>query len=1070
LVGQLLFGQRDAIRFYHYSNQDGLPQNSIYAITQDYLGYIWIGTEDGLARFNGYGFEIYKNNPADSNSISNNVIIALFEDSRKNLWVGTAYGGINIFDSTRQHITRLMHNPDNPNSLISNRIQDIKEDHQGFIWVGTDQGVDRINPITYEIEHFYPDPTSGRGLNHRLISKIAVLPNQHIWIGTILRGINVFDPKTKTFHYISDETTKPFTLPEKRTRFLYCDPLDSQVIWIGLRLKGVLKVNWQTNECEHIHATSGRTKIPSNYILGFQRDYQGRMWIGTADGLALWDRNDSLIAIFKNDPSDPYSLSANDISALFLDRTGNLWIGTLSGGLNKTDTKPPKFEWLRYSPEPGKGLNNPLVWTVLKTRDDRVIVGTDKGITVFHPERDRTTYFSKENSDLGSDYVQSLYQDRYGNIWIGTYRGLYRMNKNGEIQPVPIAIDTESQENSIICFQEAGKDSVWIGTENGLVLLNIRDFSYKRYFKSAMSPPEPTSVIYSIVTDSVEHVVWLGTYGGGVVKFNPETGARIYINSYAQKGRALSNDYVFCMLQDPVEEEFIWVGTRTGLNRLDKISGEIIFYTEKDGLPNDVINCIQYDDEGNLWMSTNRGLVQYARKNVEFITYDFHDGLQENEFNARAGFRAYDGELFFGGINGVTAFYPRRMKRNPFSPSPIIEKIYLRDKLFLKRNSIQSPIRLGYNQNFITFEFFVPEYTNPLKNQYIFRLYPFETQWRKTSRNLVEYTNIPPGHYQFQVRFINNDRKLSQDITQLTLIISTPPWKTWWAYLLYAIGFGLLGFGIIQYRIRQVKEEEKLKRAELRAQIAEAEKRAIEIENMKKSEEMERARELQLAMLPDAPPDYQYLDVETFMETASIVGGDYYDFLPISKDQLYVAIGDATGHGLAAGMTVALTKSGLKAIEGLPPVEILKRLNKVLKDILSDKFYMALHLLQITPTTVTVSSAAMPPLYYYNKKLQKLVEVLLPSLPLGTRLPENYQEITIHFNPGDTIVMLSDGLPERINSKGIPLGYNLVKECIEENIHLTPKQLMEKLIEIGENHADGYKIYDDITIVIIRHT
>ena len=176
LVGQLLFGQRDAIRFYHYSNQDGLPQNSIYAITQDYLGYIWIGTEDGLARFNGYGFEIYKNNPADSNSISNNVIIALFEDSRKNLWVGTAYGGINIFDSTRQHITRLMHNPDNPNSLISNRIQDIKEDHQGFIWVGTDQGVDRINPITYEIEHFYPDPTSGRGLNHRLIQKLLCCP------------------------------------------------------------------------------------------------------------------------------------------------------------------------------------------------------------------------------------------------------------------------------------------------------------------------------------------------------------------------------------------------------------------------------------------------------------------------------------------------------------------------------------------------------------------------------------------------------------------------------------------------------------------------------------------------------------------------------------------------------------------------------------------------------------------------------------------------------------------------------------------------------------------------------
>ncbi|RMG36847.1 MAG: hypothetical protein D6732_07645, partial [Methanobacteriota archaeon] len=888
-----------------------------------------------------------------------------------------------------------------------------------------------------------------------MISKIAVMPDHTIWIGTLLRGINVYSPASGFFEYIDNSELSLFRLPENRTRSLYVDPLDSNILWVGFRLQGIARINIAEKNLKHIPAEDENHPLPDNYVLAFSRDFQNRMWIGTSKGLVLWDEHDSLLAVFKNNPADPFSISANDISSLYLDRTGNLWIGTLSGGLNRIDTKPAKFSWLKYYAEPGRGLNNPLVWAILKTRGNRVLVGTDEGITIFNSSRNHAQYITAENSILKSNYIQAFHEDERGDIWIGTYRGLYRMHPSGEIEEVPISLTPEGPQNSIICFRELVNDTLLIGTENGLVILDKTDLSFTRVFQSLLSPPEPTSVIYSVVVDTVNHIYWLGTYGGGVVKYNYKTGARTYINSFAQKGRALSNDYVFCMIRDPLESDILWIGTRTGLNKLDMQTGEITFYTELDGLPNDVINSIQVDQNGNLWMSTNKGLVKWDRLSSRFISFDLHDGLQDNEFNARAGFRAHDGEIFFGGINGVTAFYPEKMFLNPFTPLPRVKKIYIRDRLFIEEGEITQPVKLGYDQNFITIEYFVPEYSNINKNKYLFRLYPFEKDWRSTLSNRVEYTNIPSGKYVFQLKYVNNDHKQSPAMTQLVVNIATPPWRTWWAYLLYVAGFGMIVLGIVRYRIHQIKEEERLKRAELRAQVAEAEKRAIEIENLKKSEEMERARELQLAMLPDAPPEYNFLEIETYMETASIVGGDYYDFLPISKDQLYAAIGDATGHGLAAGMTVALTKSGLKAIEGVPPVDILKRLNKVLKDILSDKFYMALHLLQITPTTVTLSSAAMPPVYYYNEKLKKLVEVLLPSLPLGTRLPDNYQEITIHFNPGDTLVLLSDGLPERMNSKGIPLGYNLVKECIEENIHLSPKELMEKLIGLGEQHADG---------------
>lgn len=1066
----VFLGQSYNTRFYRYTTENGLPQNSVYAIVQDHYGYLWIGTEDGLARFDGYSFEVYKNDPSDSNSISNNVIMCLFEDSRWNLWVGTAYGGITILDSTRKKVIRLQHDPENPNSLISNRVQDIKEDAIGNIWIGTAEGVDRYDPETGQIQHFSANPISGKGLSHKIISRILVHPNGKIWIGTMLRGINIYDPLKQKFSYITMNNKNGISLPEDRTRSLYLDPLDSQTVWVGMRLTGLLKLNIKNNIRSLFSKEKGQ--LPSNYITAITRDFQGRLWVGTPEGIALFDSNDSLLTFYKNIPTNSYSISSNDITTLYLDHTGVLWIGTLSGGLNRCDTKPSKFKWFTYWTEPGKGLNNPLVWAILKTRNGKLWVGTDKGITVYNKKRQVEKYITSKNSRLKTNYIQALYQNAQGKIFIGTYRGLYVTDEKGEhIKEISISNKKNSLANSVLHFAPAQNGNLWIGTENGLVLLNTKNYSVERYLASSLSPPKPSSVIYSIVPEKGEPILWLGTYGNGVIKYNYETQARTFINSSGKVGRVLSNDYVFVIRQDPMNPEWLWIGTRTGLNRLNKKNNFIKYYTEKNGLPNDVIYGILFDAQGNLWLSTNNGISLFDPHNETFKNYDLYDGIQSTEFNARAYFQAPDGELFFGGINGFNAFIPQKMGKNPFHVLPVIRKVFIRDKVYLERENIlhQLPTKLNYNQNLITFFFYVPDYTAPEKNYFAYQLQPLEDYWRYTEANKIEYTNLSPGNYTLRIKYRNSDGNWLNEYTELSFIIAQPPWKTWWAYLIYFGVAGLVVFGIIKYRIGKVKKEEQLKRAELRAQIAEAEKRAIEIENQKKTEEMERARELQLAMLPQQPPHFDYLEIETFMQTASVVGGDYYDFIPIDSRNLIAVLGDATGHGLPAGMTVALTKSGLHAIENLPPVEILKRLNFVLKEILADKLYMALQLLYITPNTITMSTAAMPPVYFYNKRMKKLIEILLPTLPLGTRLPENYQEITINFEPGDTIVLMSDGLPERMNAQGIPLGYESVKETIEENIHLDCKSLLQTLVDLGEKHASGQKIYDDLTIMVLRY-
>lgn len=1062
-----LFPQMKNLRFYSYSTDEGLPQNSVYAILQDHYGYLWIGTEDGLARFDGLSFNVYKHNPRDSNSISNNVITRIFEDSKYRLWIGTAYGGVTVMDSSRKNI-RWIQAAENGQGLISNRVQDIVEDQQGFIWIGTEKGVDRINPESGEIIHFLPGDKSGEELNDGIVADMQCMRDGSLWIATMRGGINVFRPPSGNFDYITMGPSSPILLPENRIRILYEDPVDTNLVWIGLRLEGVLKVDRRKGIVRHFSTKSTQYPLPSDYIRAISRDFQQRVWIGTDQGIAVYEKNDSLVAWIQPDLQDRFALKASDISSFYLDRTGVLWIGTLSGGLYRTDTRPDRFKWYREDPERKFGLNNPLVWAILKDKRGRIWAGTDSGITIFNQQQ-KTIYLHSRNSPLQSDWIGAMYEDKEGVIWIGTSEALYRCDPSSYKMTRILLTDNPLEAgNEVYCIREGQENQLWIGTNNGLVLFDKNKRKIQRFFKSDSRPVAPWSIIYSIVPDS-NAILWLGTYGGGLIRFNLHDFSRDTIHAGSEKGIGLSSPYVFSMIQDKIHPDYLWIGTRYGLNKYHKKTGEIQYFTEKEGLPNDVVYAVVQDRHGILWLSTNRGISRLDPETMEFRNFDILDGLQANEFNGRSVFQAADGEIFFGGINGCNSFYPDSIARKTKIFLPIITNIYSRNEEILHEERIppRSDVHLSYRQNFITIHFFYPDYTNPLRVEFFYRMDGLEQEWHRTRRGTAEYTNLPGGKYRFQIKAINAEQQ-ETPVTELFVIVHPPFYRTWWAYLLYIMLIGILTQVVVKIRINRIRRQEELKQALLKAKLAEAEKQVLEAENRKKMEEMERAREVQLAMLPKSPPENPFLEIAVEMKTASMVGGDYYDFFTLKDGSLLIALGDATGHGMPAGMTVALTKSGLLALNQPEPVKILEKMNLVLKDILADRFYMALQLMHFHNYTVNLASAAMPPVYYYHCRMSKMIEVLTPSLPLGTKLPVQFREITFSVQPGDLLFLLSDGLPEQMNAAGIPFGYDRLKETLQELTDFPPHEIIRKLLKIWEDYAQGSPLLDDITLMVMK--
>ncbi len=816
-------GASRTVRFQHVSQDDGLSESFVLSIVQDRQGYMWFGTQAGLNRFDGRDFTVFSHDPADPRSISDESVRTLIEDRSGVLWVGTDAGGLSRYDAASQTFTNYRHDPEDPSSISGNRIRVLYEDHEGVLWIGTDgTGLDRFDRESETFERFQHDPSVPDSLSGNHVWNILHHSDDSLWVATD-GGLSRFSADRRSFTHFRHDPEDPASISDSRSRVLYED--EENALWIGTETGGLNRFDRDTGSFERfVHDPDDVSSISANRINTIFQDDAGVLWIGTVKGLNAWNPATGNFDRYLHDPNDRYSLSHDTVLSMFQDRGKIIWIGTYDG-LNLWN--PATRTVLHYREDAGdpQSLNQNAVTSFAEDRAGGIWIGTfGGGLNVLDRATDRFRHLRNDPDDdtsLSSDRVMTMRVDSGGVLWVGTLdAGLNRYDENSEsfnrYRHDPE--DPTSLSNDGVSYVlESSNGDLWVGTFGGG--LNRFDRSTRQFTHYRSNPDDPTTIsndrILVLFEDSAGDI-WVGTYGGGLNHFDPDTGTFTRFEAEPDRFDGLSGGEINMIQEDSRGD--LWVGVRSGgLNRWqrsDREAGKVSFqrFTQLDGLPSSTIYSGVWDRAGHLWLGSGRGLSRLDVESLTFKNYDTGHGLQSNEFNLSAGLRASDGQIFFGGVNGFNSFNPDELRTNQRPPQVVITRLLgLNDPVDLSGAGVdREPVELSYEDRLVGFEFAALDYAAPENNRFMYKLEGLDEDWIDAgTRHQVTYTNLPAGNYTFRVRAANNDGIWSVRDARLDLRLNPPPWRTWWAYTLYALVLVAASAYWINARRTQKKAERK---------------------------------------------------------------------------------------------------------------------------------------------------------------------------------------------------------------------------------------------------------------------
>ncbi|MGB8952034.1 MAG: two-component regulator propeller domain-containing protein [Candidatus Aminicenantales bacterium] len=838
------------VKFQHLSIDEGLSQNSVLCIFQDRKGFLWFGTEGGLNRYDGYKFKVYKYRSDDPESLSDNSVWTIFEDSQGTLWIGTL-GGLNRFDRGTEKFTRYPHDPQNPNSLSHNSVYAIDEDRQGILWIGTDGGgVNALNPQTKKFTHYQHDPAQPESLSHNSVHAILEDREGVLWFATY-GGLNKFNRETKSFTHYRNDPKDPFSLSHDHVHSITEDRKGD--LWVGTLGGGLNSFDSKTGKfIRYLHDPNDSKSLSDNTVYSVYQDRSGILWIATYSGINAFNPEEKNFTCYQHSPDDPNSLSFDYSVSIYEDRLGVLWFGTRGGGVNKYDREKKKFALYQNQPGNPNSLSQSNARSILEDRSGLLWIGTESaGLNRF--DRNTNTYAHYLNNprdpySLSNNSVYSLYEDRFGILWIGTYGGglnKFDKEKNRFIRYPHDPNDPGSlSHNSVRTIFEDSSGELWIGTDGGG--LNKFDRQKDRFIRYQNDPNDPESLSHNFIRSIYEDsssVLWIGTFGGGLNRFDREHERFIHYSADPGNPRSLCNNYIMFISEDRTGN--LWIGTNGGgLNKFNRNEETFTCYTEKEGLPDDAVYGILIDEGGNIWVSTNKGLSRLNPPTGKFKNYDVTDGIQGNEFNGGSCYKSRSGEMFFGGINGLTSFFPENIRDNPHIPPIAITDFLIFNKsvrigkgekgetFLAKAISETSEINLSYRDRVISFEFSALHFAAPEKNEYAYIMEGLEKEWNYVrNRRFVTYTNLPARNFTFRVKGSNNDGVWNENGIALKIKVIPPFWQTRWFQ-----GIALLAVLLMigsaykvrtrSIRIRNVQLEERVRQrtSELQQEITERKK------------------------------------------------------------------------------------------------------------------------------------------------------------------------------------------------------------------------------------------------------
>lgn len=871
----LLAGAQDRyLKFGHIDTRSGLSQSNVLCQMEDSRGFMWFGTRDGLNRYDGYKFIIYRNDRRNDRSISDNFITDMVEDRDGNIWVATWGGGLNEFIREKEQFVHYKLQPENPGGISSNFISSIVMDQRGNIWLGTlDKGVDYFDRKQNRFIH-YPrrnDPSAIQGE----VKDLLMDSDHQLWVATLHGGLYLFDSVAKKFAHFSHDRNNVESISCSDVQVLYEDK--NHNLWVGMDGAALNMLDKKTRKFRRFkNNPENPDSLHGNVVMCVTEDNDGNILVGAENGgLNIYNPGTGKFSHYMHDDIDGGSLSNNSLWSLYKDKRGNIWIGTFADGVDFINRNNQQFIHYRHTSSSNSLSHNKVLAFAEDNRGNIWIATDGGGLNMYDPRTEHFTRYQREKDNSQSicgNYVLSVLEDSRGNLWVGTWAdGLslyeaqtrrWRHFRNDPADPHSLG------SNNAWAVYEDRQKNIWIGTHGGgLNQYDPATHSFKRY---DIKPDDPASIsgntVHYIFEDS-QGSLWLGTDGGGLEKFDRQT-RTLSRYMHDDKKNSISNDNVSCILEDGNKN--LWVATNMGLNYFDTKKNRFSVYTMADGLPSDMIFGILQDRQGDLWISTNKGISRFDPAKKIFRNYTPTDGLQSNEFKENAYWMSRSGVMYFGGINGFNKFNPESIHDSYYEPPLVLSdfQIFNKQVAVASKEDPDSPLTATISEtkqivlpakySVFSIQFASLNYSFPSRRMYSFKLEGFDKDWNnKSFRRMATYTNLDPGTYTFRVKTLNGVGEWSSNMISLQIIIKPPFWLTWWFKLL-AVTVGI-GSGVLLYRMRMKNisiQEMELKRLVQerteRLALAMEEERKARINEEKarqEAEEANRAKGVFLAMM-----------------------------------------------------------------------------------------------------------------------------------------------------------------------------------------------------------------------------
>ncbi|QTD50478.1 two-component regulator propeller domain-containing protein [Sulfidibacter corallicola] len=862
------FAQDRYLRFEHVGTNQGLSHPTIHHMAQDRFGYLWFATQDGLNRYDGYHFKVYRHDPNRSDSLPDSYVYRIYEDREGYLWLATKYSGLCRMDPVTERYITYRHDPRDPASLISNRLLLVAGDNQGRIWVGSDgAGISRLLPDGSGFRNYRDEASSG-GLAGNKVRTMYQDSQDRLWFGA----------GSGLYRYLPDEdrfTRITLTRGDRVWQFsVYAIVGDRQgFLWLGTGSDGLIRYDPLTESYESWHHDpEDPHSLPNDGVGALWRNPDGTLWAGTDKGLGLYDPGRNRFLNFGKSQGDGVGLSHHVIQSLLQDRSGTLWAGTWYNGLNRFTSESLQFHNYRNDPKDPGSLTGSLVNDMCRDREGQLWMATRTGLSRYDSADDSFVSYRADPADphkLPADNVYRLLSDASARLWVGTSRGLCLYDQAAD-RFKRIRLRPERKRDPFVGSLVSHKGDLWVGVYGSLIKVDPITHDIEPYRPTPEEVRHVGTIDVLFIVPAEDDTLWLGT-NRGVYRTNPENRILEAVPMGPAGEEQVRPNEMFCSLKD--RDGTIWFGSDVGLHRVDPKTGSASSFTNRmadkrslshnsvthlfrdrkenlwigtqggglnmlpagaspendgfrrfssrDGLGANAVGAIIEDETGRLWISTTAGITVYDPAMRRFKNYGGTEGALVS-YVINSGW-TFDDQIYFGSFEGLTSFHPNDISKNQTPPRTAVSEFLLfnqpvplsspdRPTPLIRHLDFGSHLTLTHRDYVFGFGFTGLHFADPQRNRYSYKLEGFDREWVQTDarKRFATYTKLDPGTYRFHLRTANKDGVWSEDVAPIQVTIRPPPYKTVWAYLAYLVTAILVIGWLLHAQRRKLAAEREL--------------------------------------------------------------------------------------------------------------------------------------------------------------------------------------------------------------------------------------------------------------------